>query len=113
MQVHAKDRRMQDPLTRAVVRQLLAYASAHPSASDSAAGIQRWWLDPAQGIDMQTLNHALNWLVSRGVFSEQVAVDGRRRYRRSGSDAELAWLLAELGPSGPRSSDDLAADPGR
>lgn len=96
MKTHAKARRMQDQTTRAVVRQLLAYADLHPSASDSAAGIQRWWLDPAQGIDVQTLIHALNWLVGRGAFSEHVASDGRRRYRRSCSDAQLQRLLVEL-----------------
>ena len=80
---------MQDPTTRAVVRQLLAYADLHPCASDSAAGIQRWWLDPARSVDVQTLTHALNWLVARGVFSEHVASDGRCRYRRGGSDAQL------------------------
>jgi Fe2+ or Zn2+ uptake regulation protein len=100
---------MQDPLTRAVVRQLLAYASAHPSASDSAAGIQRWWLDPAQGIDMQTLNHALNWLVSRGAFSEHVAADGRRRYRRHCSEVQLLSLIVEL-QSAPVAGEDPAAD---
>jgi Fe2+ or Zn2+ uptake regulation protein len=100
---------MQDPTTRAVVRQLLAYADLHPCASDSAAGIQRWWLDPARSIDVQTLTRALNWLVARGVFSEHVASDGRCRYRRIGSDTQLRQLLVEL-QQAPLAGDDTAVD---
>ena len=89
---------MRSITTRAVVLELLAYVKANPSASDGAAGIQHWWLDPAEGVDLQTLNDALDYLVGRGAFSERVAADGRRRYRRSCSDSELQSLLAELQP---------------
>jgi hypothetical protein len=95
--------------TQALVCELLAYVNANPTASDSAAGIHRWWLDPAQGIDMQTLNDALNYLVGRGAFSEVLAADGRRRYRRSCSDSQLQLLLAELEPR-PFAGDCNAAD---
>ena len=87
---------MHNLITRAVVRQLLAYATAHPSASDSVVGIRRWWLDPEEDIEMETLNRALDWLVGRGAFSQCVAADGRCHYRRSGSDAELMSLMAAL-----------------
>lgn len=97
---------MQDPTTRAVVCQLLAYANLHPSASDSVAGIQRWWLDPA-GVDMQTLSDALDWLVVREAFADHVASDGRRRYRRNCSDAQLQHLLVELGRA-PSAGDTAA-----
>ncbi len=97
---------MQDPTSRAVVRQLLAYAEVHPSASDSATGIQRWWLDPAGSVDVKTLNIALNWLVRCGAFSQHVASDGRRRYRRSGSDAQLQQLITELQESPPAGNTD-------
>lgn len=100
---------MQDPTSRAVVRQLLAYAEAHPSASDGVAGIQRWWLDPAGSVEVQTVNDALSWLVSRGAFSEHVAADGRSRYRRSGSEAQLHLLIAEL-QQAPPAGKDTAAD---
>ena len=79
-----------------VVLELLAYVNANPSASDSAPGIQQWWLDSVEGVEVQTLNEALDFLVGRGVFSVRLAADGRRRYRRSCSDSELQSLLREL-----------------
>src|SRR5512133_2462134 len=82
--------------TPALVGQLLMYAQAHPNASDSAHGIARWWLDTGEVVDMQALEEALGILVQRGAFAEKLAVDGRRSYRRIGSDALLQELLAEF-----------------
>lgn len=109
MQMRAKGHRMRNITTQTAVCELLAYVNANPGASDSAAGIQRWWLNPAGGVDVQTLNDALDYLVGRGAFSERVAVDGRRRYCRSCSDSELQSLLAESQPR-PSSGDGNAAD---
>lgn len=81
--------------TPALVRQLLMYTHANPNASDSAQGIARWWLDPSEGVNLQALDKALDLLVSRGVFAERIAADGRRSYRRICSDAQLQQLLAD------------------
>ena len=82
--------------TPALVRQLLMYTHEKPNASDSAQGIARWWLDPRVCVDLRALGEALEFLVDRGVFAERLAADGRRSYRRIGSDAQLQQLLAEL-----------------
>ena len=91
---------MPDPTTTALVRQLLAYTHANPDASDSAQGIARWWLDSTEEVDVQALGNALELLVAAGVFAERIAADGRRSYRRVGSDAQLAALLTSIS-SGP------------
>jgi hypothetical protein len=98
--------------TQAVVCELLAYVTANPGASDSAVGIQRWWLNPAERVDMQTLNNALDYLVGRRAISERIAADGRRRYRRSCSDSDLHSLLAEL-QRRPSAGDDEAGNASR
>jgi hypothetical protein len=100
---------MRNITTPAVVCELLAYVNANPSASDSVAGIERWWLNTSEGVDMPTLKNALDYLVGRGAFSERIAADGRRRYRRTCSDSELESLLAEL-QRRPSAGDDNAAD---
>jgi hypothetical protein len=94
---------------QAVVCELLAYVDENPSASDSVAGIQRWWLKPAEGVDVQAVKDAVNYLVGRGAFSVRVAADGRRRYRRGCTDSELKTLLAEL-EAHPSAGDDCASD---
>jgi hypothetical protein len=96
--------------TSALVRQLLMYALAHPNASDSAPGIARWWLDAGQGVNLQALDEALTILVRRGAFAERLAADGRRRYRRIGTDSLLQQLLDETPDgNGGRGSSAAAA----
>lgn len=84
--------------TQAIVCQLLMYVQANPTASDSAQGIARWWLDTKEGVDVQILGEALNFLIARGVFAERVATDGRLSYRRICSDAQTQELLAAVQP---------------
>jgi len=84
--------------TKTLVRDLLMYVQANPNASDSAQGIARWWLDPSKEVDVQVLEDALKFLVDKGVFAERLVADGRRSYRRSGSDSTLLELLASLPP---------------
>ena len=81
-----------------VIRQLLVRAHAYPEASDSAQGIARWWLEPAEAVDMQLLAEALDFLVAQGVFAVRVGPDGRARWLRVGSDAALQRMLAQLPP---------------
>lgn len=82
----------------AVIRQLLVYADANPEASDSAQGIARWWLKPAEAVDMLVVIEALEFLAAQGVFVEVSGPDGRLRWRRVGSDALLREVLAKLPP---------------
>ena len=96
--------------TPAIVRQLLMYTHANPNASDSAEGIARWWLDPRVCVDLQALGEALDFLVERGVFAERLAADGRRSYRRIGTDRQLQQLLAE-GVAARSAGDDPAGTP--
>lgn len=91
---------MSRPTMPALVRQLLMYSRAHPDASDSADGIARWWLDPHVPVDVQALDEALEFLVARGAFAQRRATDGRRRFRRVGSDALLQQLLADPSAGG-------------
>lgn len=86
---------MPNVTTPALVRQLLMYAQANPNASDSAQGIARWWLDPKESVNLQALEEALDFLVSRGAFAERLGADGRRSYRRICSDFHLQQLLAQ------------------
>ena len=85
---------------QAVIRQLLVYADVFPQASDSAIGIARWWIEPAEGVDMQVLADALDFLTAQGVFAEAVGADGRRRWRRLASTAHLRRVLAQHGRQG-------------
>lgn len=85
---------------QAVIRQLLVYADAFPEASDSAIGIARWWLDPAEAVDMQVLVDALEFLTAEGVFAQAVGADGRRRWRRVARTAHLRRVLARYGQQG-------------
>ncbi|HKB53986.1 MAG TPA: hypothetical protein VKD22_08295 [Ramlibacter sp.] len=87
---------MRDLTTPALACQLLRYSLLNSHASDSAQAIARWWFDEKDGVDVQRLDAALRLLIDRGAFDERVAADGRRRYRRIGSDTLLHQLLAEL-----------------
>lgn len=96
---------MSRPTMPNLAHDLLRYSLANPGASDSADGIARWWLDPSAGVDMQALDEALQFLVARGAYAERQAADGRRRYRRVGSDAAMQALLAQVAAmlaGGPR-----------
>ena len=95
--------------TPARERQLLMYAQTHPNASDSTPGIARWWLDPGQAVNLQALDEALEMLVRRGAFADKLAADGRRSYRRIGSDVLLQQLLAETRSDNGHSSSAAAA----
>jgi hypothetical protein len=88
---------MQDETVAALVRALVAYLRAHPSASDTAAGISQWWLGTEEFVTYQHLERALRFLIDRGVVEEIAAADGRKRYRRIGGDETLAAAIAATG----------------
>jgi hypothetical protein len=78
----------------AVACAVALYVSVNPLASDTAEGIYRWWLGGAE-CSMDQLLRALAWMTEHGLMEEQVALDGRARYRRSASDAQLQRMLED------------------
>ena len=85
-----------DPEVLAIACALARYMSANPLASDTPDGIYRWWLGPDHG-SMPKLLQALDWMKARGLMEEQVALDGRTRYRRTASDEQLDEAIREAG----------------
>ncbi|HEY1137841.1 MAG TPA: hypothetical protein VGE64_10145 [Xanthomonadaceae bacterium] len=72
---------------------LQAYLLANPYACDTADGIRRWWLDGQEDVGMDELLRTLERMTQAGLIEAIAAADGRRRYRRTGSDADFAaWL---------------------
>lgn len=72
-----------------LVRTLAGYLRDNPNASDSAEGIRRWWFADGVVVAADELDKALRWMKQNGLVSETVAADGRVRYRRCCSDAQL------------------------
>jgi hypothetical protein len=68
--------------TEAIERQLSAYLTANPEASDTAEGIGRWWL-PVELADAEALATVLERLVERGILERESGPDGRLRYRKA------------------------------
>lgn len=83
-----------DREVRSIVTELARYLRANPHACDTAEGICRWWLG-ADLAAMDTLSRALAWMIERGLMQEQVALDGRARYRRSATDAQLKRTIEQ------------------
>ena len=72
---------------------LQAYLLANPYACDTADGIRRWWLDGKEDVAMDELLRTLERMTQAGLIEAIAAADGRRRYRRAGSDAAFAaWI---------------------
>jgi hypothetical protein len=83
-----------DPEVFVIACAVARYVSANPLASDTPEGIYRWWL----GVDecsMDQLLRALAWMKEKGLMEEQLALDGRARYRRSAKDDELKRMLED------------------
>jgi hypothetical protein len=78
----------------AIACALARYVSVNPLASDTPEGIYRWWLG-RDGWSMDNLLRALSWMKEQGLMEEQVALDGRTRYRRSAKDVELQRMLED------------------
>jgi hypothetical protein len=61
------------------------YVAAHPTASDTIAGIRRWWLIPAPSEeDASLLESALEHLVDRGVMTKRTLPDGNVAFSGKG-----------------------------
>lgn len=81
---------------REVAACLQAYLLANPYACDTADGIRRWWLDGKEDVAMEELLRTLERMTQAGLVEAIAAADGRRRYRRTGSDADFAaWLSSQ------------------
>lgn len=89
------------PDVMTIVSHLSRYWRQHPDACDTAEGIARWWIDlEPQPVPAALVQGALGWMSACGVVEALHAIDGRVRYRRAGTGAELAAKL-----------DALATDP--
>lgn len=80
----------------AAARDLARYLREHPNASDMADGIRRWWFSEPDVVTKDELDEALNWMQLHGLIERTLAADGRLRYRRVCSDAQLDLLLSGL-----------------
>jgi hypothetical protein len=87
---------------RTLVRTLASYLYANPNASNSADGIRRWWLDEGFVVTADDLEKALAWMKRHGLIDETVAADGRVRFRRSSSDAQLESAIRDSDKEGSR-----------
>lgn len=80
-----------------VVHALVAYLLEHPQASDTTAGIARWWLRADAPVNPALLPHALDWMEEQGLIDRVVGGDGRVRWRRGEDAARFEWAVGELG----------------
>ena len=80
---------MDAPDLYALIRTLARYLRDNPRASDSAEGIRRWWLADGSAVTEEELDKALNWMTQHKLIVETVAADGRIRFRRLATDAQL------------------------
>ena len=78
----------------ALVRTLARYMRENPYARDSAEGIHRWWLPDGHAVTTEEIEKALEWMTHKQLVAEKVAADGRVRFRRAASDAQLDAVIA-------------------
>ena len=77
-----------DAIVQSIMRQVTAYLSANPHASDTPAGIARWWLGADGSQNMETVERALEVLQARGIVESIDGLDGSIRYRSRLAAAE-------------------------
>jgi hypothetical protein len=73
----------------AVVAQIRRYLAAHPLASDSRLGVQRWWIE-SSGIEVTAdlTQRALDILTASGEADKKTLRDGTVMYFVRRADAE-------------------------
>jgi hypothetical protein len=74
----------QDPeAIERILTEVRRYVAAHPAATDTAAGIMRWWLhsDPAAAGSLADIERALERLEADGEVERITAQNGRLAYR--------------------------------
>lgn len=68
----------------AVAAEIKRYLEAHPNAADSVEGITRWWLARQRFEEAtQTVQRALDHLVTEGEVVKSVTGEGRLLYSRT------------------------------
>lgn len=88
MTIH--DKKQSDRLITAITN----YLRAHPNAADSVEGIMQWWLPQQQNpVDINEMQHALDYLVDTGAVSRTVLLDGRMLYTSKEKDAKQSVHL--------------------
>lgn len=83
-----------DAELHANVRVLASYLIANPLACDSLEGMRCWWFDPEYQGPEHLIEKAVMWMMENQLVEELAGSDGRVRYRRTGSDAQLRRLLS-------------------
>ena len=94
------------PAITATIRALVRYVQRNPSGSDTAEGIARWWLDD-ETVPTGHVISALDWMIENGLLEVVAATDGRWRYRRIATDAQLEGVLASQADSGHAATGHL------
>lgn len=84
------------PALLPALRELCRYLRDNPQASDTVQGIQRWWMPDDTQLTEQEMAMALNWMKQRGWVDTLQGADGRLRWRRSASVAQLDDALRVL-----------------
>jgi len=72
-----------------LINAITHYLKAHPNAADSVEGIMQWWLPQQNPVDMDDLQHALDFLVETSVLSKTVLLDGRMLYSSRVKDGRV------------------------
>lgn len=68
----------------AIAAAILAHLDTHPLAADSASGVAQWWLGPVHAnATLESVEEALEWLVSRQQLHRTLLSDGSLLYSRS------------------------------
>ena len=84
---------MNDDTSHRIMRALADYLKANPLASDTADGIRRWWLGTESAPSLDEVARALETMKTMGLVRITYAADGRQRYSRCASDAQLAAFV--------------------
>lgn len=72
---------LEPPAVSEVASAIRAYLAAHPKASDSLAGVQRWWISTGEvEASRDAVRHALALLIEEGVVTLKRLSDGTAIY---------------------------------
>ncbi len=76
---------------------ILGYLARRPGSEDSLEGIAQWWLlEQRLEAEMARVKRALDHLVAWGLLISHRGSDGRKYYRRSPRQNDLATAVKEM-----------------